>query len=89
MSAPRVLPDVECELCGILFRPFCAGRKFCSQNCADERKRRVDIAQLSKLVFSGETKAAIARQLGVSYATVRRNVSEYGLQAAWREQRYA
>jgi hypothetical protein len=89
MSAPRKLPDAECELCGIWFRPFCAGRKYCSPNCADEKRRRVNIGELTRLVFTGATKAAIARQLGVSYATIGRNVAEYGLQAAWREQRYA
>jgi transposase len=75
--------------CGCTYTPWRKRQKFCSQNCADELKRRIDIAQLKKLVFTGETKAAIARHLGVSLNTVRRAIRDFGLEGSWHEQRYA
>jgi hypothetical protein len=75
--------------CGCEYSPWRARQKFCSQNCADEMKRRIDIAELTRLVFAGETKAGIARELGVNYITVRRAIRDFGLEGAWREQRYA
>jgi hypothetical protein len=80
---------VICQKCSCEFDPWRARQKYCSHNCHDESMRRVDVNRLREMVFSGETKAEMARQFGVSYATIRRNVAEYGLQGTWREQRYA
>lgn len=78
-----------CRKCKCEYEPWRDRQKFCSHNCADEGKRLVDVAKLAQLVCTGETKAEIARQLGVGYSTVCRNITEYGLQGTWREQRYA
>ena len=78
-----------CENCRCEFDAWRARQKFCSHECHDCSRTLVDAAKLESLVSSGETKAEIARQLGVSYMTVRRSVAAYGFERIWREQRYA
>ena len=75
--------------CGIEFAPTRTRKKFCSPNCRDESRKKVDVEKLCHMVRSGETKVEMARQFGVSYATVRRCIAEYGLQTTWRENRFA
>jgi hypothetical protein len=75
--------------CGCEFVPWRAKQKFCSHNCHDESRKRVDLERLTRLAFSGMPKAAIAREMGVSWITVRRWIATYGLERMWREQRYA
>jgi hypothetical protein len=76
--------------CGVEFHdPHHVKRKFCSLECHNANRRKVDIPKLTRLVSSGETKAQIAREFGVHYKTVQRWVDEYDLQRAWLEQRYA
>lgn len=78
-----------CAQCGCDFKEWRARQRFCSHGCHDESRKKVNVGRLQQLVSTGETKAEIARQLGVSYMTVRRWVSQYGLERDWREQRYA
>jgi len=78
-----------CSQCNCDFKPWRLRQKFCSHGCHDESRKKVNVRQLQQLAAAGETKAEIARQLGVSYMTVRRWISQYGLEQAWREQRYA
>jgi hypothetical protein len=75
--------------CRAEYAPLRDRQKYCTQNCADQEKRSVDIGRLCLLVEAGETKVEMSRQLGVSYTTIRRAITEYGLEAAWRKQRFA
>lgn len=78
-----------CPQCNCEFEPWRSRQKFCSHGCHDESRKKVNVGRLQQLVSTGETKAQIARQLGVSYMTVRRWIADYGFEQAWREQRYA
>lgn len=80
---------LKCQQCGCEFRAWRARQRFCSHDCHDISRTVVDVTKLKQLAFSGQTKAAIARQLGVSYMTVRRAMAMYGFERLWREQRYA
>jgi hypothetical protein len=78
-----------CQHCRCEFNAWRARQKFCSHACHDVSRTVVDVSKLQQLAFSGQTKAEMARQLGVSYMTVRRAIAMYGFEKFWREQRYA
>ena len=80
---------MNCRQCNGHYQPWRERQKFCSHNCADESRRKTDINRLCQLAYSGATKAEMAREFGVGYSTVRRWITEYGLETTWREQRYA
>lgn len=80
---------LKCHTCKGEFKAWRSRQKFCSHACHDMSRTMVNVARLQQLAFSGATKAAIARELGVSYMTVRRSIAAYGLERMWREQRYA
>lgn len=87
MSAPR--KPVKCAQCGCDFRPSKAGVRFCSHNCHDVSRELVSAEKIRHLACAGETQVAIAKELGVSRATVSRAIRKYGFQAEWHELRWA
>jgi len=86
MSAPRKY--AKCLQCGCDFKPSKARVKYCSHNCHDVSRELLSAQKIKQLAFSGATKVAIARQLGVSLMTVRRAIQKYGFDREWRELRY-
>lgn len=80
---------MRCKQCGCEFKPCKRGVRFCSHSCHDLSRQVVDALKIQRLAAAGETKAEIARQLGVSYITVRRAIQKYGYEHEWRAMRYA
>lgn len=80
---------LTCLRCRCEFDAWRARQKFCSQDCHDLSRVLVDAEKLKVLVIDGLPKARIARELGVSWMTVRRAIARYGFEQLWRRQRYA
>lgn len=74
--------------CGREFKPWRSRQKFCSHDCHDLSRRAIDVEVLRRLALTGMPKAQMARELNVSWSTVRRAIGVYGFQRLWQEQRY-